>query len=383
MANSIGTTYRVLAERLVQLGMVPQDKADSVLAEVGEWLDDLDGELNADDLTDALVELGAAVRVPSDDVDDLGDGYRDILERVAACSGGRVIVDDVELVRDEDGRDSLHFLRNGESIWWSLDHQHESYLDTLAIFENIDQLEPDADDPRRFRVLRPADADADADEDENYDADCYVLVSPEQARALHEEFGLDFDGQDAEKSPRGEPPTAEPETLAWYMQHDRRTMTEPARDFLDAWLAGMDEALTGWRGRFLSQDFPYDFSLDSLDALELIVLDGFPDRGAVEAARDAPFIEGAVRYLGETLIRSVPGRWGYQDMSGDTATSNPYERIPTIRSNTPIGFMHAVNPLRRLAYLANKREPHTFRDSADVLRRAVDRYAEAVHAHRG
>jgi hypothetical protein len=376
MTNFKRTTCRMLAEGLVALGMVPQGKADGVLAEAGEWLDDLDEELDAADLAEALVEFGAAVQVPSDDVDDLEDGYREILEQAVACSGGRMVLDDVELARNEDGSDSLHFLRNGESIWWSLEHQQEFYLDTLRIFENINDLEPDGDDPRRFRLLRAVDADEDDDEDDDL---LYVLVSPEQARALHTEFGLDFDGHDAEKSPRGEPPTAESGTLAWYMQHDRQTMTEPARDFLDGWLAGMDEALARWRARFLPQDFLYDFSLVSLNVLAPIVLDRFPDGDAVEAAGDTPFIKGAVRYLGETLIRSVPSRWGYQDMG----TSNPYDRIPQIRSNTPTGFMDTIVPLHYILYLADKREPGILRESANVLRRAVDRYANVVHARRG
>lgn len=366
MAN---TTYRILAARLVELGLASEDRAESALEEIGDGTPDLDAEVDEDGVLDILDELGLTVWASAAKVDDLEDGYREILEGAAAITGGAVSVEDVELVEDEDGEESLHFLCDGESLWWVVEHESDGYLDLLTVAECIDDLEP-GDDPRMFYALPGEDSGDD---------DVYLLATPAQARALHDEFGLDLEGLDREKAPPGEEPTADPGTFDWYMQKDRGGMSEPARAFLDGWTGGMTDALAEWRKEFLTDDFPFDFSLESLDDLEPLVLDRHQDWDSVIVSGTDPFMEGAVRYLGETLLHEVPSRWGYQDQG----LSDAYDRIPMIRSNTPVGFMQTVVPLHRLATLAKERQSGILAESADFLQDAVDAHERAVAARHG
>ncbi|WP_280397503.1 hypothetical protein [Nocardia carnea] len=150
-----------------------------------------------------------------------------------------------------------------------------------------------------------------------------------------------------------------------YMAEDRRNMTEPARVFLDSWLAGMGSALAQWRRSYLPADFPFDFTLDSLNALEPIVLARFPDQAAIDVEDNAEFTTGTVRYIGEVLLRVAPARWGYQDRPGDDL--NPYNRTPVIRSNTPAEFTNGVIPEFYLRQLVRDRARGTLQKSAGPL----------------
>ncbi|MEU6267663.1 hypothetical protein [Saccharopolyspora shandongensis] len=361
-------TVRELAGLLVRSGMVTGEKSAEVLAGIGKR-NDLDEELKEHDIFGWLPEFGIAISVHGEDVDYVEGYYRYLLEReVTACTGGAVVVSDLVLVRDEDDYEFLHFLRNGESVWWSVEHQSDDYADQGAVATQIIDLNPGGDDPRVFYQLRRETVEACQD-------DVHVLASPAQARALRDEFGLDFYGPDVEWPRRGAAPTAEPGTVEWYMQEDRRLMTGSAKEFLDRWLSDMDGALDAWRSGFLPEDFPFDFSLDSLDALGRLVLDRFPDRSAVREAAEAPFVVGAVRYLGETLIRNGPNHWGYQDLVGDVD-----DWMPKIRPNTPDAFQLIVTPLRELCAAAGDRDPGILGRSAEKLHGSVDRYAKALRA---
>ncbi|MEV0399982.1 hypothetical protein [Actinoallomurus sp. NPDC050550] len=364
-------TLRALAEWMVGLGMLTEEKAAAVLAGIAEWREDhLDEDLSERDVFGWLPEFGVAISVHGEDVDYVESYYAYLLEtQVTACTGGAVVVTDVVLVRDEDDEDSaeyLHFLRNGEAVWWHVEHQSDDYVDQAAVSEQINDLDPGGDDPRVFYELLREKREACQD-------DVYVLASPKQAMALRDEFGLDFHGLDADWPRLGEPPTAEPGTVEWYMQDARQSMTEPAKVFLDTWLSDMADALDGWRARFLPEDHRVDFSLDSLDALERQVLHRFADWNAAHSAADDPFVVGAVRYLGETLIRQAPGHWDYRD----TADSL-YGRVPLVRSNTPAAFRAIVVPLHLLSRLAEDRRFGILRESVEELQDATEEYTTAL-----
>lgn len=337
-------TLRELIGRLVGLGMVAEEKASAELASIAEWNEHhLDEDLTERDLFGWLPEFGVAIPVHGDDVDDVADHYRYLLEeRAAECTGGAVMVSDVVLLREGD-YEWLHFVRNGESVWWRVEHESDEYVDQAAVAEQINDLDPGGDDPRRFYQLRPAKKDPCHD-------DVYVLASPEQARALHEEFGLDFYRLEPAGARRGESPT----------------------DFLDRWLSEMDAELDRWCARFLPERSSFDFSIESLDALERLVLDRFADWAAVQAAADDPFVVGAVRYLGETLVRSGSGSWAYPD--------GGYDRHPLVQSNTPPAFLAVVEPLYKLSRVAEDREPGVLCMSIEELRRAIDEYTMALRA---
>ncbi|MER6090217.1 hypothetical protein [Streptomyces bluensis] len=160
-----------------------------------------------------------------------------------------------------------------------------------------------------------------------------------------------------------------------YMAVDRARMTPHAIRFLDEWLSQMDGRLTRWREMYLPPEFPFDFSLDSLDVLEPILLERYPDRAAVKSSVNVDFTEGAVRYIGETWRRNVPSRWSYHD-SGE-ADPNIYNRVPLICSNVPEQYEDAVVPLHTLEAFAVEREPEILREMLSILIDSVDEAAES------
>jgi hypothetical protein len=182
------TTCRGLADRLVRLEMISRERADAGLAAIAEDAPDHDEELEYEDVLDVLGDFGVAVYVSGEDVDDLEDAYQEVLEQAVACTGRAVTISGVELTEDEDGDESLTFRLNGEPRSWPVEHQADDYLDLLAVWECIDDLEPGGDDPRLFHPVPGQDAGHD---------DVYILATPEQARALRDGLGLKIEVRDA------------------------------------------------------------------------------------------------------------------------------------------------------------------------------------------
>ena len=180
-------TCRRLADHLVRLEMISRERADAGLAAIAEYAPDHDEVLEYDDLLEALGEFGVAVFVHGGDVDDLAESYEEILTKAAACTGGAVAVSGVELVADEDGDEQLNFRLNGEPRSWPVEHQADDYLDQLAVWEYIDDLDPGGDDPRVFHAVPGEDGGHD---------DVYVLATNAQACALRDDLGLKIDVRD-------------------------------------------------------------------------------------------------------------------------------------------------------------------------------------------
>ncbi|WP_067479481.1 hypothetical protein [Nocardia amamiensis] len=185
MTTEHKATYNTLAERLISLGMISTDTAHRVLRDIDELDDDgLDNELDGEYLSDALECFGVAIGVHGDKVDDLEGSYEYLLRDAAACTGGAVVVDDVELNSDPDGGAILRFVCNGSVVEWSLQHDFDGYLDFMSILSYIGDLNPPgADDHRTFRSVELDEPGT------NY----YVLATDEQALALVNEFGLRLD----------------------------------------------------------------------------------------------------------------------------------------------------------------------------------------------
>ncbi|MFB8003914.1 hypothetical protein [Nocardia sp. NPDC056000] len=181
MTTEHKATYNTLAERLISLGMISTDAAHRVLA----YPDGLDDELDGEYLSAALEDFGVAIGVHGDKLDDdLEDNYRYLLRDAAACTGGAVVVDAVELSSDPGGGEILRFVCNGSVVEWSLWHDFDGYFDFTTILANIGDLNPPGvDDHRRFRSVELDEPGT------NY----YVLATDEQALALANEFGLRLD----------------------------------------------------------------------------------------------------------------------------------------------------------------------------------------------
>lgn len=367
MTNATQRTLREFAEILVRLGIATEDQAAVGLAEAADIGMDLDeGYEDTEELTFLVGECGLGFQMPEKVSGDLADGYEELLFDAAACAGGSVVVEDVELVTDEDGEQFLHFRRNGRSIWHATEHLSETtrYMDWNAAFDAIGDLVPGNDDPRGFYQL----------DEESYDA-WWLLLTPEQAEGL-QEFGLPMPVQ-LGNWVRDGLPTAEPETLAWYMEDDRLHASEESRRCLDAWLAPMDTALDRWRTAHLPDGFPFDHSLDSLSQLERLVLERFDGPASLEAAAEDEFFTGAVRYVGETALRLWPCRWTYRH-SDDT--SLVFTNEPMITSNTPPGFTGEFSPAYVLRTLVHGRTSDDMRERMEEVGEAVADYRRALAA---
>ncbi|MFI0352905.1 hypothetical protein [Actinomadura sp. 9N407] len=107
----------------------------------------------------------------------------------------------------------------------------------------------------------------------------------------------------------------------------------------------MDAELSAWRGRHLPGVFRFDFSRGSLEELEKIVLERFQTREEVTEQKESAFIQGAIRYLGESLVRPGYAFWRYQDQEVENAVDNPYHKNPYIKSYAAQGDSVSMVPL--------------------------------------
>ncbi|MEU9114827.1 hypothetical protein AB0D04_24300 [Streptomyces sp. NPDC048483] len=112
-----------MAEVLQRLGMVSQDKAHTVVEEMGTY----GYNLTPYDVACSLVGFGVAVEIHADDIDFLEESYAWLLNKAVAVTGGAVTVTNVRLHEghttegfgrpDFDSRDDvLEFERNGQLI---------------------------------------------------------------------------------------------------------------------------------------------------------------------------------------------------------------------------------------------------------------------------
>lgn len=109
---------------------------------------------------------------------------------------------------------------------------------------------------------------------------------------------------------------------------------EQELDF-DAWLTDMDDALDHFREHVpavLAEQL--DYSPESLVALENWLLQRYPDQESFKTDSSLALVDGIVRYVGETFVRSLGAHW--------TLSRNPknvYYGLPIVtghpRETTP------------------------------------------------
>ncbi|NLU71907.1 hypothetical protein HCC61_04275 [Streptomyces sp. HNM0575] len=168
----------------------------------------------------------------------------------------------------------------------------------------------------------------------------------------------------------------ESRSIQEYMDADREGMTRAACDFLDKWLSEMQDELRTWRSTYLPSDFPFDFSLNSLDILEGVALERYGDPADVETSGNAEFTNGAVRYIGETVVRNFPSRWGYQDLGDDSP--GIYNKIPVVRANVPHEFLDGFAPVFELRLLAEERQAGMLKECPAPIVNAIEECEEAT-----
>ena len=86
-------------------------------------------------------------------------------------------------------------------------------------------------------------------------------------------------------------------------------MTEEFDQF-QAWLMEMDDAISAFR-RTLPKSIAdkLDFSADSLDALEKLILETYPNVDAAKAPAESRRVDAMARYLGEVFRKHFGGKW--------------------------------------------------------------------------
>ncbi|HEX8508247.1 MAG TPA: hypothetical protein VF635_01935 [Propionibacteriaceae bacterium] len=115
-------------------------------------------------------------------------------------------------------------------------------------------------------------------------------------------------------------------------------------DVFDEWLEDMHPQLMGFVDFALPKNVAKDFSRQSLADLEQYLLYRWPDQATFLAHPDPDFTDGAVRYIGETLLRACGGGWHFSDKPGFLLAGRPYLRLDTLDA-TPISPYHLMTAL--------------------------------------
>jgi len=142
------------------------------------------------------------------------------------------------------------------------------------------------------------------------------------------------------------------------MKKGRKQLATPEElEKFECFLFEMDDVLEAFLAEASAEGIDFDYSLDSLDALEKYVVSQ-PDEG-----KSSRFQSRAARYLGEVFRKSVGGRW-------ELCLKDPnyvYFKVPVLTgySDKPIEFC----PIEVLGSFTLKKEP-------GMLKRAVESHLE-------
>jgi hypothetical protein len=90
---------------------------------------------------------------------------------------------------------------------------------------------------------------------------------------------------------------------------DRIQPSDSAQTTMNQWLQQRSAGFTGWVARYTPPGTSWDFSPESLDALEALVHRVAPSDEALQDPRHRDFADGAAWYLGEVMRRGIGGRW--------------------------------------------------------------------------
>lgn len=127
---------------------------------------------------------------------------------------------------------------------------------------------------------------------------------------------------------------------------------------LTDWLEALEPILARLRDFELPQEFSFDYSTESLDELESILLERFSPGSA--PAVDTGFAESAVAYVGEALMRVTGGSWEWRDE-------------PQVRPDDALG-LPPISPQQLLVEAVRAR-------TATVLRGTHARLQQDVKTH--
>lgn len=138
---------------------------------------------------------------------------------------------------------------------------------------------------------------------------------------------------------------------------------------LAEWTGKVDIVIDRLGDFFLPEDFPLDFTPESLRPLEAIVRERYaPDAPPVFAAGD--FVESLIAYVGEVFVRLTGGAWAV----GRSPATVPAD-APFVLPDPELG----LGPVRPLALLVRVGRE----GGGEVLARAADEVVAVIAAHPG
>lgn len=100
------------------------------------------------------------------------------------------------------------------------------------------------------------------------------------------------------------------------------------KDDFECWVMQMDEAIDEFANDTLPADLAngLDYSLESLDSLEMWLLDVYPDIPSVLQDSEKTVVDGASRYVGEVFRKQLGGIWSIDLVN----PKNVYFNIPVV-----------------------------------------------------
>lgn len=116
----------------------------------------------------------------------------------------------------------------------------------------------------------------------------------------------------------------------------------------EGWLEAMDPRLARFEDFLMPTSWTKGFTRESLVELEDYMLKRWPDRESFQNEGDSDWIDGAVRYVGEAILRIAGGGW-HLDNTPDVA----FRGQPVVRPDTLHGF--PISPYNQLGLLLKRR----------------------------
>ncbi|MFI2188601.1 hypothetical protein [Streptomyces sioyaensis] len=142
------------------------------------------------------------------------------------------------------------------------------------------------------------------------------------------------------------------------------------QQLLQKWIGDLPYQLLLLEKALLPEGFPFDYSPASLDALEARLLehhDSVQDPG-----KRTEFVESAMAYLGEVLLGTAGGGWGWNTRPVDERPGQPVVRPDPELALSPVA------PMLLISYALRVRTGTAFAKEVDRLRRAVTEQRHAV-----
>lgn len=136
---------------------------------------------------------------------------------------------------------------------------------------------------------------------------------------------------------------------------------ESPEHLLEEWVRGMPPVLIRLRDVYLPEEFPFDFSPDSLDELEERLLEHY----GAGAEPDQDVAESVTAYLGEVLMGTAGGTWGWHTGKAGNAHGQPVACPDAALELRPVA------PLLLLSHALRARTAREFGDAHERLREAV------------